>query len=350
MKQLRIIHLGVGNVGSKLVNQIRKQQQAIANSYGVQLQYCGLFDSKGGYYKQDGLAFSELEAVQKSMKQGKRPHTISDVLSDVPLPFVLIDTTNTENTIPALKQALKKGGYAVLSNKKPLAQSQEIFDELHMVGKHRFFYETAIGAGLPVIRTLKYLLETGDEVLEIQGCFSGTLGFLFSELEKGHAFSKAVLQAKELGFIEPEPRDDLNGVDVARKVLIFARILGRKMELSDIALKSLYPLEMDVLTKDDFLNRLPELDEHYKKEESQARKENKVLRYVAHMTEKTYKVGMEAVAMNSELGKLKGPDNLIIFRTKRYNEYPMVIKGPGAGGEVTAAGVFGDILEVVKIL
>jgi aspartokinase/homoserine dehydrogenase 1 len=350
MKSLFLLHLGIGNVGKKLLTQIQKQEKYIFNTYGVQLRYLGLFNSKGGVYKKDGFDFNELEQVQKKLADRKGSETLEKALAEVRLPFVLIDTTNSELTVPFLKQALERGGSAVLSNKKPLALSQEIFDTLHRLGKQRFLYETGVGAALPVIQTLKTLLETGDEVLEIQGCFSGTLGYLFSELEKGHAFSKAVLQAKKFGFIEPEPRDDLSGVDVARKVLILTRIMGKKMELSDIKLGSLYPKEMDSLTKEEFFQHLPELDAGYREKAEEAKKSGKVLRYLAKITPATYQVGLEAVDINSEIGELNGPDNVIVFKTKRYYENPITIKGPGAGGEVTAAGVFGDILTIVKML
>ena len=245
---------------------------------------------------------------------------------------------------------MDKGGYIVLSNKKPLAGRLKDFNDLHRIGKMRLFYETVVGAGLPVIQTLKNLIETGDEIIEINGCFSGTLGFICSQLSEGKLFSEAVLEAKNKGFTEPDPRDDLSGLDVARKALIISRIIGQKSELKDIEITGLYPVGMQKLSLPDFLLRLKDLDHFYKRKVKQAKKKNKALRYVAKINPIEFSVKLQEVDALSDIGSLKGPDNLILFKTKRYFRNPLVIKGPGAGGEVTAAGVFADILSIAKIV
>lgn len=334
MKKLFLLQLGAGNVGGKLIEQITEHAPK-------QYVYCGVFTSKSGVFKKTGLSKSELKRVSTNSKM-----TVTDAIDAMPLPFVLIDTTASDKTMVYMKQALKRGGYVTMSNKKPIASSQKDFDMLHKVGGERLFYETSVGAGLPVISTLKTLLATGDDVLEIQGCFSGTLGFLFSQIENGASFSRAVLEAKKLGFTEPDPRDDLSGVDVARKALILARLLGMEVEMADVKLEGLYPKNMEKLSVEAFLSQISDLDKSYKEKAAKAKTEGKVLRFVANVTKKGCKVGLVAVDKTSDIGSLSGPDNLIVFKTKRYLNNLLIVKGPGAGGEVTAAGVFGDISTI----
>jgi homoserine dehydrogenase len=350
MNKLHILHLGVGNVGKELITQIAAQEKNITQKYAIEIVYSGLFTSASGFFSRNGISPREaLEYIeQKKLSEGLDSR---QAIEEIPVPFICIDTTASEETAPILKRALERGGFAVFSNKKPLSGKQADFDELHQIaGNSRLFYETVVGAGLPVIQTLKNFLDTGDEILEIQGCFSGTLGFLFSQMDNAVPFSKAVLEAKARGFTEPDPRDDLSGLDVARKALILARLLGQKLELDDIKLENLYPKEMGNYSIEEFLKKLPRLDKQYSQKISSAAKENKVLRFIARIDKKDCAVGLQAVDSNSDIGSLKGPDNLIVFRTKRYFDNPLIIKGPGAGIEVTAAGVFSDIISIIKII
>lgn len=343
MKKLNIIHLGIGNVGRALVRMILENKEKLKKDLKVDLNYCGLFNSKGGIYKNNGLKEKEINHFPGILEAN-----VEEAIVDIKPPFLLVDTTASDETFPYLISALKNDGGVVLSNKKPLSSSQDKFDELHKLAQGKLFYETTVGAALPVISTLKSLLFTGDEIIEIKGCFSGTLGYLFSCLEAGNKFSETVLAAKQKGYTEPDPRDDLSGVDVARKALILSRIIGRKLELTDVALESLYPsyIYIDKLTIEEFLTEAENLDGMYQKKLKEANKEGKTIRYVASLDKRNCRVGMELVPIESDLGRLKGPDNMIIFKTERYLERPMVIKGPGAGVEVTAAGVFGDILKI----
>lgn len=326
MKKLNLIHLGIGNVGKEVKAQILAQKDKVEKDFGVSLEYTAEFTSKNSQ-----------EEINKAIQS-------------VSLPFVLIDTTASDETVPYIAAALKRRGFVVLANKKPLAGLQADFDMLHQTGGKRLFYECVVGAGLPVIRTLKDLLATGDQIQEIKGCFSGTLGFLFSAIEDGSKFSDAVLAAKEKRYTEPDPRDDLSGLDVARKALILSRILGRRIELSDIDLTSLYPESMSNLTVNEFFKKVHQLDGLYQKQIDNAKKKNQTLRFVATVGARKCTVGLETVSKDSDLGGLKGPDNIIVFKTKRYFDRPMVIKGPGAGIQVTAAGIFGDILTIANMI
>lgn len=324
MKQLSIIHLGVGKVGSVVLEQILAREGKIKKDLGVRLKYVAKFNSKNS------------------------PDEILSAIEKVKLPFVLIDTTASDQTFEYIARALKRGGYAVLANKKPLSGSQKDFDLLQKLGGNRLFFESTVGAGLPLIRPLKDFLETGDEILEIQGCFSGTLGFLFSELDRGVLFSKAIMQAKEYGYIEPDPRDDLSGMDVARKALILARLMGQKIEVDQVGLSPLYPSTLGSLSPEGFLEKVHTLDNEYAQKVKSAAKNNKVLRFVAKVNH-VCEVGLKEMDADGEIGSLYGTDNIFVIKTKRYFKNPLVVKGPGAGIEVTAAGVFSDILAVAKM-
>ncbi len=333
MNKHYLLHLGAGNVGQELVRQIQARPH--------NLIYCGLFCLDGGRFNAAGLTESEIADFAAGTA------IAAQALEQISLPFTLIDTTASAGTLPLLRRAIERGATVAMSNKKPLAGPQADWDELVKSG--RVYFETTVGAGLPVINTLQALLATGDEVEQIQGCFSGTLGYLFSQLESGAAFSQALADAKAQGFTEPDPRDDLSGADVARKAVILARLIGRKLEVADVKLEGLFPADMAGLSRDEFMANLGRLDADYAARAAKAKAQGKVLRYVATVTPETCKVGLEQVPAPSDIGALSGPDNIVVIQTKRYHDNPLIIKGPGAGLPVTAAGVFADILTAAKV-
>jgi homoserine dehydrogenase len=219
-----------------------------------------------------------------------------------------------------------------------------------MAGRDRpeapgYRYEATVGAGLPVVSTLNDMLVTGDQVLEIRAAVSGTLGFLFSACEDGTPFAAAVAEAKSRGYTEPDPRDDLSGVDVARKALILARLLGQRRELKDVPAESLVPTTLAKATPDEFMRDLGghsrEIDDRFR---AAARRKH-ALRYLLTVTPDEVRAGIEEVPAGVDFGSLKGPENMFVIRTRRYNAVPLVIRGPGAGAEVTAAGVFADMTK-----
>lgn len=334
-----VLHIGIGNVGRELLEQV--------TTYGSDLVYHGLFDVAGGLFAADGLTSSQLHAFPENADKAVAALDCVDQMTD---PFILVDTTAINLTLPVMKAALQRGGAVTMSNKKPLTGSQADWDELHALGGNRLFYETSVGAGLPVISTLKSLLATGDEIVEIQGCFSGTLGYIFSELETGTSFSAAVTQAKALGFTEPDPRDDLSGMDVARKVLILSRVLGKKLEINDVAVERLYSDALADLAPEDFIKQVSTLDSEYAQKATDAKQAGNVLRYVATVSPTEHSVRLMAVPATSDIGGLHGPDNIIVIKTKRYLDNPLIVKGPGAGVPVTAAGVFADCLAAELVL
>ena len=204
-----------------------------------------------------------------------------------------------------------------------------------------------MGAGLPVIYTIRYLLDAGDDITAVEGCLSGTMGYLCAQMEAGTAFSLALSRARSLGYTEPDPREDLGGVDVARKALILARVLGWKLDLADVEVESLYPAEWRGLSLAEFMQFAPALDAEFAEAVNAAREQDKVLRYVAEIKDGHCQVGLRAVPTDTLMGSLKGTDNIVSIYSTRYPR-PLVICGPGAGVEVTAAAVLEDIVEVAS--
>ncbi len=353
MKTVNINHLGPGNVGKTFLKQFVTNKSFIEKRYRLKLKLLGIFNSKGGIGKSRGLSDVEIKRaiLTKDDDFFKRINNEekNNFILNTPLPSVVIDTTASDKTKSLLIKVLKKDGFVVTSNKKPLSTDWRSFRSLFKF-QNRLFFETTVGAGLPVVSTVCELRETCDQILEIDGCFSGTLGYIFSLLEKGENFSKIVNKARLEGFTEPDPRDDLSGLDVARKALILARILGGNLSLEEIKLAPLYPKNLNQQSVEEFLNKLDILDNYYHQLMTKAAKDKKTLRYIAKISKKSCSVGLRQVDLKSDFGTLAGPDNLIVIRTKRYFKNPLVIKGPGAGVEVTAGGVFGDLLKIIKII
>lgn len=352
MQEINILHLGPGNVGKDFLSQFLKKREQIERKYGLNLKIIGIFNSTFGESNLSGLSTSEIHEIISSTSKLSLKSNLSQITSlvdKIKEHLIIIDTTASPDTYEVLTHTLKKGGFVVLSNKKPLAGEFAQFNKLYKYD-HRLFFETTVGAGLPIISTISELQETGDKIIEIQGCFSGTLGYIFSQLEKGSVFSDIVKKAKDLGFTEPDPRDDLSGTDVGRKALILARLMGQKMNLQDFKIQSLYPDRLKNISVDDFLKNINTLDDNFRIMMRKARNQNCTLRYMATVLYNKISVGLKQVPRDSNIGSLSGPDNIVVIKTNRYNNNPLVIKGPGAGKEVTAAGVFGDLLKIIKIL
>ncbi len=386
MRRLDLVILGIGGVGRALLRQIVAQRTLHAERYGLRLDVVALADSSGALACTSGdghcLDDARLEAVLAAKEQGQRlaalpgahtaaahtaapgtafpPEALLGLLGDrLSFHSVVVDTTATDATLPALLLALEAGGSVVLANKKPLATEQEGYDRLTRAGAtsgplalDRVRWEATCGAGLPVIATLHRLLAGGDTVHRIAGALSGTLGYVMAGVQQGRAFSAVVREAHRLGYTEPDPRDDLGGVDVARKALILARQLGWRLELADIQVEGLYPQAMAHLSVAEFLAALPELDAPVAARVAATQAQGGSLRYAAVVEANptgrggVCRVGPTCVPASGPLGRLEGSDNLIEFHTTCYAPQPLVIQGRGAGVDATAAGVLGDIVEL----
>ena len=350
-----VVLLGVGAIGRELISQTTSGGEA-----QQRLRICGLVDRsgyvfvEGGFSPQRLIELSRLKSAGQPLAEalGGRAASALEAVREISgsslVRPILVDATPADTT-EVLELALTRDFDVVLANKVPIAATQAGADRLRAIADRAgrtILYEATVGAGLPVIDTLRKLLEAGDDVVSIEGCPSGTLGFLFGELGRGERFSVAVRRAIECGYAEPDPRVDLSGLDVARKALILARAIGFRGELADVAVESLVPEEFGHASRAAFLDRLVDLDAPWAARVASARRDGNVLRYRAHVTARSIAVGLAAVPSTDRLGVLHGTDNQFTFTTSRYLTQPLVISGPGAGPEVTAAGVYNDLLRL----
>ena len=352
-RESKLTLLGFGQIGRALAKQLMLQDKHLRSELGVDVKVIAVADRSGIKIEEKGFSSAALQRLSEHKAAGGRlldrdsPLTLKQLQTMMRaelwlLPShrpILVDLTS-EETAPLLQEALERGFHVVTANKKPLAVPQIEFDRLFQTARERGLsirYEATAGAGLPVLDTIAKLQEAGDRISTIVGCFSGTLGFITTELEDGRRFSDAVNEAQARGYTEPDPRDDLSGTDVARKALILARTLGMRVELEDIDLE---PMVDD----SDFTA----FDAEFAARVRRAKKEGRTLRYVATISRKGIRVGLEAVPVNSPMGALHGTANQVAIYSKRYKTNPLVVTGPGAGADVTAAGVLNDIVAITS--
>jgi aspartokinase/homoserine dehydrogenase 1 len=355
--RLDVFLLGFGRIGRSFAELVGELP-----AHGPKVRLVGVADRSGVVFDPAGLTPHRLIAIAREKAKG---HSLRHLDGGTPWNAefavksatrhalshpVLVDVT-ADDTTSVVRGALAGGMDVVLANKKPLSGGSREAEELFAVARahgRRLRHEATVGAGLPVMDTFAKLIETGDEVVSIEGCFSGTLGFLLSELERWKKFSHALEAAIEAGYTEPDPRDDLSGADVARKALILGRMLGFKGEPASVVTESLVPEGARPLPLKQFLSRLPSWDDHFAQKVRTAQQKGQVLRYVATVTPRRLRVGLQSVSTDSPFAALKGTDNQIVFTTARYREHPLVIRGPGAGPLVTAAGVLNDVLALAR--
>ncbi len=349
-----VVLLGVGSIGRELLGQL--------SAFGNGFRVCGLIDRSGYVFDANGIVperLNELRALK--LRGGKLAESATGVVAAAAPALeriggaalwrpTLVDATAADTTA-VLELALSRGFDVVLANKIPLAAGFESAERLWRRARlhgRRILHEATVGAGLPVIDTLRKLQEAGDTIVSIEGCPSGTLGFVFGELGRGRSFADALHAAVSAGYAEPDPRSDLSGLDVARKALILARLIGYTGDLRNIAVESLVPRDLTDVTRDEFLSRIGEADAAWRTRVESARERGAILRYRARATATSVSVGLVEVAESGPLGSLQGTDNQFSFVTERYHDQPLVIRGPGAGPAVTATGVFNDLLRLAS--
>ena len=349
-----MIQFGAGKVGRSLIEQVIANRVRRADMSGVRLEYVALADSDGAVVDSKGMDDATLRSVVKAKASGGRlkdldagyvqrdPAAIVDVAGTDQA--IVIDVTATQATIPALLEALERGYKVVTANKLPLVQSFALFQALTAGRRTRF--ETTVGGSLPVVSTLQTLVDIGDEVQRIQGCLSGTLGFICAQLEAGTCFSEAVIEAQRRGYTEPNPLEDLAGRDAARKALILARMLGYPLEFEDVEVESLVPQDMDALSIDEFLAQADDLDTRLATRAADARAAGRPLRYVTEVADGRCRVRMTTVDPDSRLAHIGASESIVSFKTALYDTHPLTISGAGGGPAVTAAGVLGDTVAL----
>jgi bifunctional aspartokinase / homoserine dehydrogenase 1 len=354
-ERMELILLGLGQIGQALAALLSGVDRP-----ALSLHVAAIIDRSGFVFEPQGIPPRRLDSIVAAKRKGRplselpkaRVASAEDAVAHIAgyalTRPVLVDLT-AEDTAPVLERALLSGMDLVLANKRPLADSRAVTDGLWQTARargRRILHEATVGAGLPIIDTYHKLVESGDTITRIEGLLSGTLGYVLSEVSSGVAFSAAVRAAMAKGYTEPDPRDDLSGMDVARKALILARLLGYPGELQPEAVESLVPAWARTIVLAEFLQRIEELDESWQQRVKSAADAGAVLRYVALVTPSEMAVGVRSVPLTSPFAAIRGSDNQLVFTTARYNEGPLIITGPGAGAEVTAAGVLNDILRL----
>lgn len=351
IKTLNVFMVGVGLIGGTLLRQLSGQQKYLLNEQLLKINVIALANSKKMLFNEDGLDLTNWkEQLDSSSEQSNMTEYVKKMKELNLSSSVFVDCTSSEEIVKYYDDVLKHNISVATPNKLAGSGSYERYVALKKIAFKngiKYLFETNVGAGLPVITTLNDLLYSGDKVLKIEGVLSGTLSYIFNTFKKGKRFSEVVKQAKDKGYTEPDPRDDLNGMDVARKILILAREVGTQMELSDVKIDNILPKScLDASSVEDFFTELENADDHFEELVEKAESENKVLRYIAKVENGEAVVSLQAVDINNPFYSLSGSDNMISFTTDRYKERPLVVKGPGAGAEVTAAGVFAEIISL----
>ncbi|CAK4034643.1 Homoserine dehydrogenase [Lecanosticta acicola] len=369
-KQIYIAVVGLGGVGKAFLSQLEFLRQRLAQqSPAIDLRLILARRSQKQLFNSN-WEHLDINTVSAQLdKNGTPPPPFNETfgqLARAPGRVVLVDNTSDVGLASLYPMVLQRGISVVTPNKKAFSDRYELWDSIFKSAANGsgsasngyVFHESTVGAGLPVLSSLKELVETGDEVTKIEGVFSGTMSFLFNSFQPlgggGGKFAAEVKKAKELGYTEPDPRDDLNGLDVARKLTILARIAGLPVESpTSFPVQSLIPKELESCSSgDEFMEKLAQFDSQMETIKEDATNEGKVVRFVGSIDvpSKQVKVGLEKFDASHPIAALKGSDNIISFYTKRYGSNPLIIQGAGAGGDVTAMGVTGDLIKVIRLL
>ncbi|HNE50979.1 MAG TPA: bifunctional aspartate kinase/homoserine dehydrogenase I, partial [Chitinophagales bacterium] len=339
-----------GLIGKTLLKQIHEQFDYLMKEKSIQINVTGIINSKKMLIDSNGINLKKWNTQLEEKGETSSIESFTNKIIDLNFAnSVFVDCSASKHVVEYYEKLLKKSVSIVTPNKIANTLSQEKYVRLRELAKKsnaRFMYETNVGAGLPIIGVLQSLLTSGDKILKIEAVLSGTLSFIFNTFKDNLKFSEVVLDAKAKGFTEPDPRDDLSGLDVARKALILSRDCGAKMELSDIAVENLVPENLRDVDVKTFLTKLPDVDASYEKLKNDAERKGNVLRYMAVIENGKVAIELKQVDSQHPFYNLSGSDNMIVFTTERYKTNPLVIKGPGAGAEVTAAGVFAEIITI----
>ena len=351
-KVLNLFIAGVGTVGGNLLEQIRIQQLKLMQN-GLKLNVVGIANSKHALFSREGLNLETcIEELKKNGEVSSPEHLKDEILKMNIFNSVFVDCTANQAVSDLYEELLNNNVSVVAANKIAASSSYNNYSNLKEIARHRgvkFLFETNVGAGLPIINTMNDLINSGDHILKLESVLSGTLNYIFNTLSADIPFSKAIMMAKEEGYSEPDPRIDLSGKDVIRKLVILTREAGYKVEEEDVQRHLFIPDKYFEGTLDDFWRNIQKLDAEFEAKRQQLETEGKRFRFVAKMENGACEVGLQEVDAHHPFYELEGSNNIIMISTERYHEYPMIIKGYGAGADVTAAGVFADIISIANI-
>lgn len=355
VQDLHVFLAGTGLIGQALLRQLEQQENYLRKYRNIRVRLMGLTNSRQMLLDEGGI--DKEHALARLQESGQRAELKSfvETIKTLNLPnSIFVDCTASKAVVRHYDELFEASVSVVTPNKTANAEPYSQYAQRHRLALSKgvkFLYETNVGAGLPIINTLQGLIASGDRFLKIEGVFSGTLSFLFNTFRPGMKFSDAVRQAKAMGYTEPDPRDDLNGLDVARKILILAREIGMELDLEDVVITPLLPEScLTAPSVDAFFEELDRCNDVFEKQVQQADAKGEKLRFVATLEHGHIHIGLKSVGPQHPLYPLEGADNIISFTTKRYHDRPLVVKGPGAGAEVTASGVFADIVSIGSYL
>ena len=355
LSEYQVINLflcGVGTVGASLIGQIASQQDKLMCEHGLKLNIVGLASSRKALFSREGISLGHWRELLDQAPQSDTQRLRDEVIGMNIFNSVFVDCTASPEVAALYKEFLQHNINVVAANKIAASSDYDNYHELKQIAQRRgvkFLFETNVGAGLPIIRTINDLIHSGDKILRIEAVLSGTLNYIFNKISAQMPFSATVRQAQAEGYSEPDPRIDLSGRDVIRKLVILTREAGYKIEQADVRADLFIPESFFCGDVETFWQNLPSLDADFETRRAHLESEGKRWRFVAKYENGQATVGLCEIAANHPFYRLEGSNNIVLLTTERYREYPMLIQGYGAGASVTAAGVFADIMSIANI-
>jgi aspartokinase/homoserine dehydrogenase 1 len=350
---LNIFLVGIGTVGKSLLEQIRQQQPKLMTQNSLKIRVVGIANSKRAVFDRQGIDLADYAEVLKNKGKDSSPEILYKEIEEMNIfNSVFVDCTASNAIADLYKDLISHNVSVVTANKIAASSDYKTYLELKTISRKygiKYLFETNVGAGLPIINTMNALINSGDKILKLQAVLSGTLNYIFNTISADVPLSKAIRMAKEAGYSEPDPRIDLSGTDVIRKLIILSRESGYAIEQKDVKKNLFIPDKYFQGSLEDFWKTVSELDAGFEAKRKKLEAEGKKIRFIAQMDKGVCEVGLQEVDRTHPFYELEGSNNIILITTERYNEYPMIIKGYGAGDKVTAAGVFADIISIANI-